>query len=337
MILLICITARLIAPAARRPELGMWEMITMARTARVPGSAAFFPTYVVIPGTFLIVGYEPDGDSVRFVADDRAQYSHLRRSNLIHLAPNDGSVQLRFEGIDATELHYGGGEQPLGREGRDALLKAMGFASWTLAAGSASKVASANPTSIAGGILSTGADVHGRPISYALLAQNLPNGSSIAVDETVLRSTLNFRMLESGLAYLLTYTSMPVAHRSFFHDTAKMAREASRGVWAIDSTADFVLKDESSIGRNGACIFPKLFRRCTDYLKAVKAGFSGELKQWILSTSTNPARNENDSVVIWNASNPPASVQTHLSELIDQRNNHVGLQGDLLNLVFVEK
>src|SRR5262249_13715690 len=86
----------------------MWEMITMAGTARVPGSAAFFPTYVVIPGKFLIVGYEPDGDSVRFAADDPAQYSHLRRSNLIHLSPTDGSVQLRFEGIDATELHYGG-------------------------------------------------------------------------------------------------------------------------------------------------------------------------------------------------------------------------------------
>src|SRR5262249_9405372 len=160
MILLICITARLIAPAARRPELGMWEMITMARTARVPGSAAFFPTYVVIPGTFLIVGYEPDGDSVRFVADDRAQYSHLRRSNLIHLAPNDGSVQLRFEGIDATELHYGGGEQPLGREGRDALLKAMGFASWMLAAGSARQGGGGQSTFVARGILSTRAGGH---------------------------------------------------------------------------------------------------------------------------------------------------------------------------------
>ena len=309
----------------------------MARKARVSGMASFFPTYAVIPGTFLVVGYEPDGDSIRFAADDPAQYNHLRRSHLIRLSRNDGSVQLRFEGIDATELHYGGGEQPLGREGRDALLKAMGIANWELAAGSVSKVLSANPRSIAGGILSIGADVHGRPISYVLLKQDLPNGSSVAVDEAVLRSTLNFQMLESGLAYLLTYTSMPVAHRGFFHDVAKAAHDANRGVWAVDSTADFVFKDEGSIGRNGACIFPKLFRRCTDYLKAVKTGFSGELKEWILSTSTNPAQNENDAVVIWDASNPPASVRTHLSELIDQRNNHVGLQGDLLNLVFVEK
>jgi endonuclease YncB( thermonuclease family) len=300
-------------------------------------SPIFFPTYVVIPGTFLTVGYEPDGDSIRFAADDPAQYNHLHRSHLIQLSKKDGSVQLRFEGIDATELHYGGGEQPLGREARDALLKAMGFTSWTLAAGSPSKIATSDPASLRGGILSTAADVHGRPISYAMLKENLPSSSSIVVDEATLRATLNFEMLNSGLAYLLTYTSMPLSHRDIFHNAAQATRDADRGVWAIDSTAEFVLKDESSIDRNGACIFPKLFRRCTDYIKAVKAGFRGELKEWILSTSTSPARDENDGVVIWNAANPQGSVKTHLSELIDQRNNRVSLQGDLLSLVFIEK
>ncbi len=271
------------------------------------------------------------GDGPRYVKVGHA----VRYPQSYHRSIKDDSVQLRFEGIDATELHYGGGEQPLGREARDALLKAIGFTSWTLAAGSSSKIATSHPASVRGGILSMAADVHGRPISYAMLSQVLPNSSSVIVDEAILRATLNFEMLKSGLAYLLTYTSMPVSHRNIFHDVAKATRDAARGVWAIDSTAEFVLIDESSIGRNGACIFPKLFRRCTDYLKALKGGFRGELKDWILSTSTT--RNENDGVVIWNAANPQGSVRTHLSELINQRNNRVGLQGDLLSLVFIEK
>src|SRR5262245_3008431 len=146
-------------------------------------SPIFFPTYVVIPGTFLTVDYEPDGDSIRFKADDPAQYNHLHRSHLIHRSIKDDSVQLRFEGIDAPELHYGGAEQPLGREARDALLKAMGFTSWTLAAGSPSKIATSHPATVRGGILSMAADVHGRPISYAMLNEVLPKSSSVVVDE----------------------------------------------------------------------------------------------------------------------------------------------------------
>src|SRR5262245_9120623 len=104
--------------------------------------ASFFPSYLAIPGKFEIVGFEPDGDSIRFIADDTSRYQHLRRSHLIRLS-KDKSVQLRFEGVDATELHYGGGEQPLGREGRDTLLKAVGFTDVTFSAQGSTKVASA--------------------------------------------------------------------------------------------------------------------------------------------------------------------------------------------------
>src|SRR5262249_41954540 len=161
-----------------------------------------------------------------------------------------------------------------------------------------------------GGILTVAADIHGRPVSYVFLEADLPNGSSAAPNEATLRRSLNFQMLSSGMAYLLTYRSMPEAHRSIFREAARNVLTARNGVYAIDETADFVLIDESSIGRGGACIFPKLFRRCIDYLKARRQGFTGELKEWVLATSTNPARNENDRVLIWNEANPASSVQT---------------------------
>ena len=36
--------------------------------------------FVVIKGTFHVVGYSPDGDSVRFMADDKGLWSKLKES-----------------------------------------------------------------------------------------------------------------------------------------------------------------------------------------------------------------------------------------------------------------
>ena len=301
------------------------------------GRAPFTPHFPLITGSFVIVNFEPDGDSIRFIADDPSIFTNLHRGYLIKPSPKDGSVQLRLEGIDATELHYGNAAQPLGVKARDSLLSLMGFKHVEYAAKPPTKATKSKPVRIQGAILSLGSDPFGRPVSYALLARDLPNEASVPIEDTLLRKTVNFQMLNSGMAYFTVYTSMPSAHRFIFRSTALEARSARRGVWAIDSTSEFVLEDQNSIGPNGACILPKLFRRCTDYLKAVNGGFRGNLKDWILSVSTSPTRNENDQIIIWNFANPHSSVHVHLADLIDQRNRTIVFQGDMLDLVVVEK
>src|SRR5947207_4986817 len=84
------------------------------------------PSYLVMKGDFVIVGKEPDGDSVRFIAHNRSLYRQLHRAYRIKPS-RDGSVQLRFEGVDTPELHYGSAAQPLGAEARDQLLNWIGF------------------------------------------------------------------------------------------------------------------------------------------------------------------------------------------------------------------
>src|SRR5207237_1509704 len=84
------------------------------------------PFHLVISGSFVIVGEEPDGDSVRFVADDADLFNQLENGHQVRLTPKNGSVQLRFEGVDATELHYGGVAQPGGGSARDVLLGWIG-------------------------------------------------------------------------------------------------------------------------------------------------------------------------------------------------------------------
>ena len=287
------------------------------------------PFYLVIKGKFVIVGKEPDGDSVRFIADNPNLYQELHRNYRIKPS-RDQSVQLRFEGIDAPEVHYGKDAQPLGTQARDQLLALMGFENIQFRG---DQVQAAEPDSVSGTILSKAADANGRPVSYVLLegdANQLDDEDWTRVDTALLKKTLNFRLLTEGLAYYTVYTSTPSTHRKLLREEAMAAREANRGVWAQDSTNEFALVDKESISPpDGQLILPKLFRRSIDYLKAVEGGFRGNLKDWLISTQGS--RNENDRVVIRD------SVEVRFSDLIEQRNSRVVFQEDLLNITFVEK
>ena len=71
------------------------------------------PCFLAISGKVKLAGYEPpDGDSVRFMADTPARWNILRNHFCIQPSKLDRSAQLRFDGIDATELHYVGQAQP---------------------------------------------------------------------------------------------------------------------------------------------------------------------------------------------------------------------------------
>jgi endonuclease YncB( thermonuclease family) len=288
------------------------------------------PYHKLITGTFIIVGKEPDGDSVRFVADDIDQLFELRNGHRIRPTKSDGSVQLRFEGVDAPELHYGNDAQPLGREARDELLGWMGFENIQF---QGTRVTAADPAEgIRGAILSKAAEANGRPVSWVFVEGSVPAGADgdwVRLTEAVFGDTMNHRLLETGFAYYTVYTSTPL--RSTLRAVAETARDDAAGVWAIDSTDQFVLEDQSSIDPSGALILPKLFRRATDFLKDVaKGAFDGNLDEWLIWKSRG-SRSENDKVVL------PNRTQVPLSALIDQRNRTVFFQADILDIVFVEK
>ena len=292
------------------------------------------PYYLCIQGELVVVGYEPDGDSVRFIAADATHYDLLKRSDRIRPSRRDGSVQLRFEGVDAPELHYGQDAQPLGDSARDALLDWIGFTAIRYDQDQPTRVTAAEPMRIRAAILAQAAEVNGRPVAYVLIESSgtLPaDGEWVNVDEALLDQTLNLRLLSSGQAYYTVYTSAPVSHRRYQRAVAAEARAAGKGVWGADSTSDWVLTDQASIGPSGQLILPKLFRRCTDYLKAVDRGFVGNLGDWLIASSATPTRDENDRVLLND------TTEVRLSNLIQQRNQHIAFQADLLDITFVEK
>ena len=60
--------------------------------------------FKVIPGTYRVVGFAPDGDSIRFKPSDPTQLLQLQ--NLPPDLKLEPPVQLRIEAIDTLETHY---------------------------------------------------------------------------------------------------------------------------------------------------------------------------------------------------------------------------------------
>lgn len=288
------------------------------------------PYYQVIKGNFIIIDKKPDGDSIRFLAEEPDLYSNLSRSYRLNPS-NDGTVQIRLEGIDTPELHYGKDAQPFGEDSRDRLLKLLGFRDFAV---SGNTITSAKPEMIPGAILTTGVETNGRPISYIVTAEEaktLENGEWVKVTKVFLQKTLNYQMIQEGMAYYTVYTSMPLSHRAFLQKAAKDALQENRGLWKIDRTREFVLNSQEDLSPpDGQLILPKLFRRCTDYLKAVSGGFRGNLKDWLLANNIGSSRPENDRVLL-------GDVELKLSDLIRQNNNRIFFQANIFDLTFLEK
>lgn len=289
--------------------------------------------HLVLRGRLVIVGKEPDGDSVRFVPDTADLLQRLIGAERIRPS-HDGSVQLRFDGVDAPELHYGKAAQPLGVTARDQLLTRLGFTDITSAGDTSTTITVAHPSGgVRAAVLSTMAESHGRPVSYVIVGDDdtlPPDGARLPAGPDLLARTVNAWLLSEGLAYYTAYTSTPAAHRDQLREIARTVRDEPAGVWAQDTTAGFDLKDPSSIGPAGQLILPKLFRRCTDYLGAVSAGFTGDLATWIVTVSADPHHNENDGVLL-------GGTQLSLSDLLIQQDHHITFQADLLDITFVEK
>jgi endonuclease YncB( thermonuclease family) len=289
---------------------------------------------LVLRGRLVIVGKEPDGDSVRFIPDNSGLLQQLIGAERIRLS-HDGSVQLRFDGVDAPELHYGQAAQPLGAQARDDLLAHIGFTNVAFGNDSSTTVTRADPPGgVRAAILSAMAEANGRPVSYVIVGEDdmLPaDGTRILADAESLALTLNAWLLREGTAYYTVYTSTPAAHRDQLRQLAGVARQEPAGVWAQDATAAFDLDDSSSITPGGQLILPKLFRRCTDYLHALAQGFTGDLADWIVKVSADPRHNENDSVIVGGA------TKINLSDLLAQQGHRITFHADLLDVTFVEK
>jgi endonuclease YncB( thermonuclease family) len=229
--------------------------------------------FTLIQGTFQVVNYSPDGDSIRFHPNDPALIRGLLNGDSARLNMR-GDVQLRIEAIDTLETHFtppSGGSpslhQPvdLARAATDRLLEFVGITGvvWDQ---QRRNVLSANDGTL-GYILARSIERNGRAVAFVYSGNaNEPDGSDVFLDLARLHASYNFTAISSGLAYATFYKGLFSDLRNELAGAAGTARDERKGVYATDGSQAGFNATNLGVITDEVPIFPKLFRRLSDYM-----------------------------------------------------------------------
>jgi endonuclease YncB( thermonuclease family) len=217
--------------------------------------------FTLIKGAFRPAVGVPDGDSVRFEPDSAALMRSIPR---VIMKPSATSVQLRYEGIDALEKHA---VQPHAQDARDTNLRLLG---------------TTGPSDPSRGYILTreGDQKAGRPVCFVFVGEtDKADGSAVVLQPEQVKSSVNYRLLELGMAFPLFYETLFKELRDELVVALRSAREANRGHINLDQS----MKGVTYEGQDGLSsippIFPKLFRRLDDWNGPTLQGFVEWLEQ----------------------------------------------------------
>jgi hypothetical protein len=222
-------------------------------------------SFTLIKGSFHAVGYSPEGDSIRFKANDQALWKKLSGPAVELNA--QGHAQLRVEAVDALETHYQGFTQPpsLARTAGRFLFSFLGIEDVALDE-TQSFVAQARD-GIEGYILSRSTESRRRPVAFVFAGGTEDrDGAEVTLDEAILKDSLNYQLLSRGLVYPMYYNGLFSDLRSPLTRAVASARPDEKGLWPSDKTnRGFSVSDLLAITEDVA-VLPKLFRRIIDYM-----------------------------------------------------------------------
>lgn len=240
--------------------------------------------HLVYQSEYRLVGSRPDGDSMWFKPNNPAHLTKLGGRDVDY--NGGGFAQMRFEGIDALELHYTGSHQKVPEcvSARDRLLQLAGFKDVTYAPSRVSdidtSVRTASPHPRKGYILSRNVDPYGRPVAFVFVGDTTePDGSEIYLTAPMMARSLNAKLVANGFAYPAYYTGLPFDLRDRLTSITKKARRRRRGIWKVDvSLSGTQIADASDLER--VAQWPKLFRRLVAYFRDGNAGLNG-FETWL--------------------------------------------------------
>lgn len=224
--------------------------------------------FILIKGKFKPLAGIPDGDSVRFMANNLSLWEKLEgRKVQIETSPKTkDTVQLRFEGIDAIEKSA---IKSLSKAATDSMLKLIGF----------HKTENSEPE---GYILSRMTDDKaGRPICFAFAGKaDRSDGAKVHLEADELKKSVNYQQMLAGYAYPLYYNTLFACLREEFNEALRHARKNS-GYWPTDGTNNGVIITDKADLKTIPPIWPKLWRRLEEYFKKNNslAGFKDFLEQ----------------------------------------------------------
>ena len=209
--------------------------------------------YTLIKGSFVPSAGRPDGDSIRFRPDDASLLFALnRKGRAPKVNDSNGTVQLRFEGIDAMES---AAAEPYASDATQSNLALCGAAD--------------SDNDARGYIFANQTDPYGRPISFVFSGEAAAtDGSSQYLDTEQMQRSVNFLQLQSGNAYPLFYDTLYDDLRQVLAETAATARQAQRQIWPADATNSGAVYAGADSLATMPPIFPKLWRRLNSYSRS---------------------------------------------------------------------
>ena len=205
-------------------------------------------SFTLIKGSFDPSLGRPDGDSLRFIPDDPTPIYRLRRRNSEpSINPENGSIQLRYEGIDSLEA---AASRSNASEATASNFELAGTHGGTDKA--------------RGYLLSNQLGPDGRPITFAFAGDTPePDGSDILVDADRIMDSINLHQLKRGLAYPLFYDTLFDDLRARMRSVSIEARENGLGLWPHDMTLRGVTYNDDLSALPP--IYPKLWRRLESF------------------------------------------------------------------------
>lgn len=280
---------------------------------------------------------QPDGDTVRFVPDNPFPFFEpkiIRRYGTAEPDLSNFGINVRFEGIDALETHFSKGASgfrhqnlALATAARDAMLRGLGFTGVVFDAEYPYTVRSADQNPVPGYVIANGVEQNGRLLGFVYAGQPtgfpeydrwkqsqqgaprpasrpaLPPTPLVFVDRPLLERSVNWQLIDAGLAYAELYTSMPLdLARHMARRVRQLRAEPPAGsIWSQEDLAlgKSYVWDKRIASLEDLVMFPKLFRRLVDYAQALSTARSpGKIKlmDWLRDASF--ARERDDRLLL---------------------------------------
>jgi endonuclease YncB( thermonuclease family) len=295
-------------------------LVQLSDTLRYDNRELTMVKYKVIKGTFHVKGYEPDGDSIRFRADNEANWDWSGFAWSEAKSKSAKKKQLRFEGIDALETHYENAKQPpaFAIAALERMLELVGITEveYNLMV---TTIISAKD-SIPGWIVSSAVDMFDRPISFVFpSATKLLDGSELALQKIPLKESINYKLAEEGIVYPTFYSPMEPELIDVFRKVFVKTKKKRMGLWAVDRSAGFRLWNVNTIQQD-VIIMPKLFRRLIAFFN--NDGDITAFKEYL--------KNHSDPIIA------PGGEKS-LGEIVEINGNRYGLKYSPEEIVFQPK